>query len=163
MKELVIYEDHQNNLCSIKSIKNNYFDNDFIKSIICKLLEITHGDFYVEASRPTYEYNTNDLVSRLRVILNNNHNMKYNDYEILFKQRKVEGELLEILPMIWFAYEHVTFSLFKESNIEFDTYRKNWNEITSKQNSYVLFKGIEEDVLWIGKSEAQSFEKLKMI
>lgn len=158
MKELIIYENHHNNLCSIKSIENTYSDRNYLINIITTLYALTKGYLHVQASRPTYEYDTTDLEVRLKSILINNCSFRYTDFEILFCNTKIEEELLEILPIIWFAYEHIAFCFFTESRIEFDIKRKPWYEITTRSKSYVLFKGVEEDVIWIGKSDELKFD-----
>lgn len=98
------------------------------------------------------------MVTQLKTISNINCNFKSSDFEISFSSANPNKSLFEFLPMIWFAYEHVSFSFFIENEIEFDTKRKSWEEITSRFKSYMLFKGAEEDVIWIGKSNDLKFD-----
>lgn len=148
---------HRNdNLMSIKPIENIYSDRGYLASIIKKLLALTNGSFYLEVSRPNYE--TSNLVTQLKTISNINCSFKSSNIEISFSSANPDKSLFEFLPMIWFAYEHVSFSFFIENEIEFDTKRKSWEEITSRFKSYMLFKGAEEDVIWIGKSNDLKFD-----
>ena len=161
MKELIIHENCQNNLCSIKSIENNYSDRNYMESIIYSLLNMTHDRFYVEASRPNYEITS--LEESLKHIMLDNKTFKFTNFGISFSDNRVSKELIEILPLIWFGYEHIAICFFIRNEIQFDIKRKPWYEITENQQSYVLFKGIEEDVIWIGKSKELTFDVLKTI
>jgi hypothetical protein len=156
MKELKIHNNEKGNLLSIKAVENIYSDKNYFIFIISSLFALTKGCFYVEASRPNYD--TNDLVIQLKGILNSNCNFRYTDFEISFWNTKVEEKLLEFLPVIWFAYEHISFCFFTENKIEIDIKRKSWYEITKGSKSYVLFKGVEDDVIWIGKSNELEFD-----
>jgi hypothetical protein len=161
MKELIIYDNYQNNLCSIKSIKDNYSDKIYMKNIVKKLSDLTTGFFHIDASRPTYEYNVTELAILIKNVLNDADSLKYNDFGVLLSKHKIDSDLLELLPMIWFSYQHAAFCFFEEE-IKLDVNRKAWYDITKNSKSYVMFKGAEEDVIWIGKSQEFNFDFLKM-
>jgi hypothetical protein len=156
MKELKIHNNEKGNLLSIKPVDDTYSDRSYFIIIITTLFALTKGCFHVQASRPNY--NTIDLAIQLKGILSSNCNFRYTDFEISFCNTKAEENLLEFLPLIWFAYEHISISFFIENKIEIDIKRKSWDEITKSSKSYVLFKGVEEDVIWIGKSSELEFD-----
>lgn len=156
MKELKIHSNEKGNLLSIKPVDNTYSNRSYFIFIITTLFALTKGCFYVEASRPNY--NTNDLLIQLKEVLSSNCNFRYTDFEISFWDTKAGEKSLAFLPSIWFAYEHISVSFFVENNIEIDIKRKSWDEITESSKSYVLFKGVEEDVIWIGKSNDLEFD-----
>lgn len=144
------------NLLSIKSIEDIYADKQYLKMLMYKLFSLTQGLIYIEASRPTYEYDIYDLVDNLTPILSNN-NFNFDSFGLSFKVNEISTNLVDLSPIIWFAYEHVTFCFFKESSTEFNLKRKSWNYITSNAISYVMFRGAEDDVIWIGKSDELEF------
>jgi len=66
--------------------------------------------------------------------------------------------VINLLPLIWFHYQHVAFSFFRSSGNKFITKVMSWKDITQKETSYVMFKGAEDDVVWIGKSKELKFD-----
>lgn len=156
MKELKIHSKEKNNLLSIKPIDDNYLDKNYLISIIRSLFTLTKGCFYVEVSRPNFD--TSYLALELQSILDRDSGFRYTAFEILFYSKHINEELLKVLSVLWFSYEHVSFCFLKKSESEIDLKRKSWYEITEKFESYVLFKGVEEDVIWIGKNKKLKFD-----
>ncbi|MEZ0006277.1 hypothetical protein ABH942_001640 [Flavobacterium sp. 28YEA47A] len=161
MRELIIYSKHDNNLCSIKSVDNTHSGEYYLRAIINTLLNLTGGKFYVEVSRPNY--GTTHLKENLKQIMVDNNSFKSSSFEVSFFSDGISEELMEILPQLWFAYEHTAFCFFMENEIEVDVKRRPWHEITTNTKSYVLFKWVEEDVLWIGKSNELEFDLVRKI
>jgi len=149
------------NLCSIKPVNDTHSDRNYMQSIINTLFNLTKGKFYVEVSRPNYH--TAHLKENLKQMMANNKSFNCNNFEISFFSDGISEELIEILPQLWFAYEHTAFCFFVENEIQIDIKRKPWSEITTNTKSYILYKGIEEDVLWIGKSNELKFDLLQNI
>jgi hypothetical protein len=63
-----------------------------------------------------------------------------------------------LLPSIWFHYQYVSFTFSHNCAIKFNIKMLPWYAVTTKVSSYVLFKGAEEDVVWIGKSKELKFD-----
>lgn len=67
-----------------------------------------------------------------------------------------------ILSGIWFSYEQPSaIFLFDESENEAAsnfTWRTDWKTITEKFKSVIVFKSVEGDVMWIGKSSEIDFD-----
>ncbi|WP_207622466.1 hypothetical protein, partial [Niastella koreensis] len=70
--------------------------------------------------------------------------------------------VFDLICLIWETYEYPTLIFSKE----IDPFLKikpnkiingSWKEVTLLSMSYILFKGIEDDVLWIGKSKDLEF------
>lgn len=161
MRELIIYNKYDNNLCSIKSVDDTHSGTYYMRTIINILLNLTRGKFYVEVSRPNYD--TTHLKENLKQIMVDNKSFNCTNFEISFLSDGISENLRDFLPQLWFAYEHTAFCFFVENEIAADVKRKSWSEITTNTKSYVLFKGIEEDVLWIGKSNELEFDLLQNI
>ncbi len=66
---------------------------------------------------------------------------------------------------IWLEYEHPSLIAHNENKLIMrkDFYADSWSETTSLIKSIVLFKGVEEDVLWIGKSKNKFLPNIKNI
>lgn len=124
-------------------------------SIIKGLSGLINGRLYVGVSRPNYDVAV--LIEQLKAVNVGNDSFKYTDFELLFYTNNIDDHLVEILLLLWFAYEHTAFCFFVKEEIEFDIKRKSWYEITTSFKSYVLFRGDEEDVVWIGKSDELKF------
>lgn len=151
---------NSNNLISIKSIENNLFDRKYFIELNRKLLFMTSGLVYIQASRPNYIFNIDEFRNDDLIIGNQISNCNFNE-EICFFIRKDSNNLLNFLTKIWFSFEHISFCYTDQDFINFDLKRKSWSEIVKNIESFVVFKGIEDDVVWIGKSEKLSFEFLK--
>jgi hypothetical protein len=155
MKDIKVH--NIKNLMSIKSVEDNLTDRKYFESIVTLLYSQASENVSIEASRPNY--NIISLTAELKSILKDYGELNYSNSEISFYVNSIKPNLLEFLPQIWFAYEHVSLCFFKNVDLGLDLglSRKPWFEITENFSSYVLFKGIEEDTLWIGKSEELEF------
>src|SRR5690606_34921577 len=138
VRELIIYDKFHNDLCSIKPVNDTHSDRYYMRAIIKTLLSLARGKFYVEVSRENYD--TTYLKENLKQIMVDNNSFKSSSFEISFFSDGISEELIEILPQLWFAYEHTAFCFFMENEIEIDIKRKPWSEITTNTKSYVLFK-----------------------
>ena len=157
MRELIIRE----NLCTIKPVNDTHSDRYYMQAIIKTLLSLTRGKFYVEVSRENYA--TTYLKENLKQIMVDNNSFKFSSFEVSFFSDGISEELIEILPQLWFAYEHTAFCFFEENEIGINIKRKPWSEITTNTKSYVLFKGMQEDVIWIGKSNELTFDLVQKV
>lgn len=159
MKDIKIHHNEKNNLISIKPIEDIYYDRCYFISIIENLSKQTNGCVYVEVSRPNYIID--GIFEKLNDFLINSSGISYtiNSFEISFSCIEINKDFFDLLFLIWFGYEHSTIVLLSQNEINYnDVYRKDWFTITSKLNSFVIFKGAEEDVVWIGKSEDFEFD-----
>ncbi|WP_121966700.1 hypothetical protein [Myroides sp. N17-2] len=150
---------HKENLLSVKS------DNILLNSsTFIEILELfhkeAHGAFYIEGSRETYEYDTSVIKCQIEKTLKNGKILQYSDFETIISGVNINSELISVLWRFWFAYEHVMICFLLDDINEINLKRNSWYEITERYKSYVLFKGIEEDTILIGKSEELNFDFL---
>ncbi|MNG72952.1 hypothetical protein D3C87_875210 [compost metagenome] len=155
MKDFKIHSDEGGNLLSIKPLEDVYSDRVYFINLILTL-SFEKSYFIINASRPNYD--EPDLLAKLKSVLDNKENFSYDNFELAFAGRILSQETVNLLPSIWFHYQHVTFTFFCNPVIKFNTKRIPWYDITTKVSSYVLFKGAEEDVVWIGKSKELKFD-----
>ncbi|HFK5574778.1 TPA: hypothetical protein ACG0AX_003142, partial [Elizabethkingia anophelis] len=148
MKNIAVYNDkkYKGNLLSIKSPYKHLMQLEFLLENIFSILHNQlPGCLFIECSRPTYDYDLNDLNNEIKssirdkdiYFFSNTSEIRYSDND--FKN----NEILNILPKLWFAYEHLCFRFTntKVTNIN-DYYRKPWYEIANMVESYIVFKGI---------------------
>lgn len=109
MKEHKIHSNEGGDLLSIKSFENTYSDRNCLINAILNLSE-KMGYFYINASRP--DYTDSELLSKLNLVLNDKKNFIYNNFEISFEGTNLNEEVINLLPLIWFHYQHVAFSFF---------------------------------------------------
>lgn len=159
MREVVLYRGQNCNLCSIKSIDASYQGRTYLISLIEKLLNLTDGQLFVEFSRPNY--NVSQIVEKLMSfnsqIKNLSSKLNFQELSFVLDPRNCEYNLLDILSQCWFAFEHGTLCFFLGKQFSRPSREESWYEITQKSSSFVMFKGIEEDVIWIGKSDDLEF------
>ncbi|AQX02277.1 hypothetical protein [Elizabethkingia anophelis] len=166
MKDTHVYNDqkYKENLLSIKSPYKHLKQVEFLLEDIFSILHIQlPGCLIIECSRPTFEYDLNDLNTKIKNLIDNKEEYFFCDsFETRYINNNFKNiETLNILPELWFAFEHINicFTNDKVININ-DYYRKHWYEIANMVESYIVFKGVEEDVVWIGKSDNLEFKKI---
>ena len=155
MKNIKIHYNENGNLISIKPLEDIYADRQYLISVIDNLFKRTKGCLYIEASRPNFE--VNHIIEKLKTILKHNDSFESNDFRLSFQCNEITNELFYILAKIWFAYEHGSISFFPIEKINFEINQLAWYDITTYTDSIVMFKGVEEDVIWIGKSDKYEF------
>lgn len=158
---------HNKNFCSIAGIENTFSGKYIIRDILNKLLPKTTL-VVAKVQRPYYEHEF--LVKSITKISSELKELKIDEdwFSLSFKYYTKEDNdsFIEIFLDIWFDYEQPAFSFFVKGqemqlykNLTIDR-RMLWKDITTLLPSYVLFKGIEEKVLWIGKSDNLKFEEV---
>lgn len=150
---------HTENLLSLKS-DNMLINNNVFVEILELFQKEVHGVFYIEGSRETYEYDTKVIKYQIDKTLKNEDIFLYSDFEMKVKGVNINSELISILWRFWHAYEHVIICFLVDEINKIDITRNAWYEITEHYKSYVLFKGIEQDVIWVGKSDKLNFDFL---
>jgi hypothetical protein len=160
MQELNIdYKKHEYNLCSIKFSGDHYFIRTNLIAVLESHLALVEGDLYVEIARP--EEDVNGLINQLNRVnsIANSMNVQKDFFEINFtcKRDDINNDLFWRLSELWFCFQHVSFVMVsKKGKFNFQN-RLMWNKITDIVSCFVLFKGVEEDVVWIGKSDGLTF------
>lgn len=161
MKDIKIHDIDHNNLCSIKSVEKGYSDKQYFFSILSRLFNLT-GHLFVQARRPYY--NVESAIQNLRSIRDrvDDLNITPNFFEISFYFDGPSGDddLFNLITDIWFEYEQPTFCFFYEKHIHLSEKKISWQEITRQWDSFVIFRGAEEDVVWIGKSSELKFSNI---
>jgi hypothetical protein len=159
MKEIFVYQQYAGNLRPIKSVSNTLSDRNYLIALIEYLFSATGGYLYVEMSRPNW--NTDRIKNRLQEIsfISDGLQMSDEDFELSFscKEKPLDASFLYLLPEIWFTFEHGVFCFFVDAESPMPTRRSSWNKITEFASAFVMFRGPEEDVVWIGKSEDLAF------
>jgi hypothetical protein len=155
MKDLKIHNNAGGNLLSIKSVVDVYSDREYFINLILTLSSET-GYLYINASRP--DYDDPSLLEKLKLVLGNKDNFSYNNFEITFEGKILNQEIVNLLPTIWFHYQHVSFTFSHNRAIKFNIKMLPWYGVTAKVSSYVFFKSAEDDVVWIGKSKELKFD-----
>lgn len=158
---------HNENLCSIAGFENTFFGESIIREILGKLFQKTNI-VIAEIQRPYYEP---ELLKKSIIDISSEvENLKIDEdwFSISFDYHAKEDndKFIELFIDIWFGYEQPTFSFFVTAQ-EKKSYqnliignRMSWRDITDISSSYVLCKGIEEDVMWIGKSKNLKFNDI---
>lgn len=156
---------HSENLCSVAQIENSFSGKYILRDILNRILRNT---VLVIASieRPFHTVQSSivtisQIYSELRDLI-----IDENLFSISFKYYTKENndEFINTFLEIWFEYEQPTFSFFvigqniKTYNTLEINRRMNIEQIASLSPCYILCRGIEEDVIWVGKSENLKFD-----
>ena len=157
MKEIIVYNNHNANLSSIKSIEDNYSDKSYMHEIMENLYNLTGGTIYIHAIYDNYDLTTitSGISKSIDKISNLLHSNNFN--EISFECDILDYNLYELIKEMWFAYEQMILIFFSNKKEKFDGNKVSWEKVTLENNCFAIFKGIEEDVIWIGKSENLKF------
>lgn len=147
------------NLCSLKSVPETYEGKTYLAFLIATIHLKTGGPLYAELHRRNYD--VRPLLEQLDKFSDHIFDLTKDNETAIFsiKAGHMSDALLYLLSELWFAFEHSSFCFF-ESGIPApkSIYRKGWSDITSQSTSYVMFRGAELDVVWIGKSDELAFD-----
>lgn len=155
---------HNENLCSIAEIENTFSGRSFIREVLNKILPNTTL-VIGQAQRPYYEpvlsIKSMNILSKFEK-LDIDQDLFSLSFHYYTKERN--DDFVQVFLDVWFEYEQPAFSFFL-SGQEKQLYnclaiyrRMSWKDITGLAPSYVLCKGIEEDIMWIGKSNILQFD-----
>lgn len=170
MKDIKV---HNNILLSIKPIiMDVYYDRQYFKDIIIEYIKISKT-IYVGAMRP--EQKTKNLIENIRKVIPKtdmfiSHHRELNEIalfiEITEMNINIQDNVIDIILNIWTIYEQpaLVFSINNQFSIEERTLlasnRLSWEKTVNLTSSYMIFKGVEDDVLWISKSSNLVFIEL---
>lgn len=163
--DIIIYKNDNNQLLSIKGFDYDYQSKQYLLKLLNKLIQFA-GYVLIQVRRNNYEDSSIDKLKKEGVSLGiSSLKVDSNLFEISFKfdAAKSKEELLSVLVELWYSFEQPAYWFFTneealENNIEaLLNNNLTWKEVVTLSNSYVMFKGIEEDVVWIGKSEELEF------
>jgi hypothetical protein len=148
-----------NQLCSIKPIDINDASKFKFSQIIQKLSDDLHFGLVV-LKRRNYDNNTlEDLINYRFQLGVYNVVLDSDVFEIsfCFNTGKVSGHLLSVLFEFWHSFEQPTYYFFETSGFIYqDSFLRHvlsWQEIVNTFNSALLFKDVEEEVIWLAKTE----------
>jgi hypothetical protein len=153
---------HQENLISIKGLEDNFSGRSLFRSIINPLLRIATV-VRVECERQNYYSEITD-----RTIASIGPNISEletsaDGFSIQFNYGIDEDidVFVQVFSNMWFAYEQPSAIFVCDDSVmtQFPA-RLSWLQITERLDGFVVFKSVEDDVMWIGKSPTQSFETI---
>jgi hypothetical protein len=148
-------------LISIASLTNCYGDQRYLALLISSLLTLTSGQVHVWLSRPDYDYDIEKFVNLLKEAFPKIDLLikpEYFEVSFVTTAKEIDEQVLAILSKLWFAFQHASFVFSASVNSPFDVKRRAWYEIVAEVRGFVVFKGAEDDVLWIGKSSDIQFD-----
>lgn len=155
--------DHQ--LCSVRGIDESYPGKRYLQKLFHKLFERT-GHVLLFARRNNYNFPLlNKIINEEQILGIKNLKISNDLFEVSFCFYETASifELQDILVDLWFAYEQISILFFVEKSELSEYWLKilngnlSWNQITNMGTLFILFKGVEEDVAWIGKSRNLEF------
>jgi len=147
---------HSSNLLSFSTINLTYWKDRIIFKKIIETLFRKKNMIYFFGQRPENSIFINNI---------NNMNLIYYDekyFDIILSFNKSSDfyiDNLELCTEYWTRYEQAIFLFSDDRDLIGDKkyLRKSWKDLVSLSDSFILFKGIEENVTWIGKSELINF------
>ncbi len=160
MIDVKVHENENNQLLSIKGIDGDFYSKQYILCLIRKLFEQTNY-VLIRVKRNNYQ---DPCIERLR---NLGYSLGVKDLEIdsdlfeisfNFNVKESNQTLLLILVDLWYAFEQPNYYFFntkEDFRLNYERILINnpsWLVITNMTSVYVMFKGAEEDVIWLGKS-----------
>jgi hypothetical protein len=158
---------HNESLCSVAQIENSFSGKYILRDILNRILRNT-GLIIATIERPFYTGQSS--IAAISQISSEVKDLIIGEdlFSISFKcfTKENNDDFINAFLEIWFEYEQPTFSFFVTGqntetykNLEIHR-RMNVKQITSLSPCYVLCRGIEEDVMWIGKSDNLKFDNV---
>lgn len=164
--DIKTHKNENNQLLSIKGVDYDYQSKQFILKLLNKLIQFA-GNVLIQLRRNNYEDSSIDKLKKEGVSLGvKSLKVDSNLFEISFNfnAAKSKEELLPLIVDLWYCFQQPVYYFFtNEERLEY--YNEillnnnlSWKEVVDLSNSYVMFKGAEEDVIWIGKSDELEFD-----
>jgi hypothetical protein len=166
VKDIYYYNE---SLCSIAQIENSFSGKYILRDILNRILRNT---FHIIATIERPFYTVQSSIAAISNTSSELENLNIDEklFSISFKYYTKENndDFINLFLEVWFEYEQPTFSFFTTGQ-NTETYknlevhrRMNVEQITALSPCYVLFRGIEEDVLWVGLKNARLWDNLKL-
>lgn len=160
------HKNENNQLLSIKGVNYDYQSKQYILKILNRLIQ-SAGYVLIHVKRNNYKHYSIDKIRNEGEFLGiTNLKVESNLFEISFNFNhcKSKDELLSVLVELWYCFQQPAYYFFTDEEAlgnNNEIILKNnlsWKEVIDLSNSYVMFKGAEEDVIWIGKSDELEFD-----
>lgn len=160
MIDIKIHKNENNQLFSIKGIEYDYSSKMYVLRLLAKLVQSTSSVF-IYARRNNYK---DSSIEKLKIqqkelgIRNLRIDKKLFDVSFDFNASEASEELLSILVDLWYSFQQPGYCFFLEEEEFTSNYKGlltgnwSWKQIVDSSNSYVMFRGAEDDVVWLGKS-----------
>jgi hypothetical protein len=164
--DIKIHKNENNQLLSIKGVDYDYQSKQYIFKLLNKLIQLA-GYVLIKVRRNNYEHSSIDKLKKEGTSLGiKNLKVDSNLFEISFNfnTAKPKQELLPLIVDLWYCFQQPVYYFFtNEDSLEYNNEillnnNFSWKEVVDLSSSYVMFKGAEEDVIWIGKSDELDFE-----
>jgi hypothetical protein len=167
MIDIKIHHTEKNQLLSIKGID---LEDDTSKHFFSELLGKLFRRFkyvLVHVSRNNYfDSSIDELVTHEKQLGIKKLAVAPDLFEISFQfdENVEEQKILSILVDLWFAFQHsVYYFLLNKDDLGLYSEKLlkehfSWKEVTELLDTFVMFRGVEDDVAWIGKSNSLDFE-----
>ncbi|GGZ24767.1 hypothetical protein GCM10007049_16460 [Echinicola pacifica] len=164
--DIKTHKNENNQLLSIKGVDYDYQSKQFILKLLNKLIQFA-GNVLIQLRRNNYEDSSIDKLKKEGVSLGvKSLKVDSNLFEISFNfnAAKSKEELLPLIVDLWYCFQQPVYYFFtNEERLEYNNEillnnNLSWKEVVDLSNSYVMFKGAEEDVIWIGKSDELEFD-----
>jgi hypothetical protein len=159
---------HRNNtLYSIKPIEDIYGDREYYKGILNRLLARSET-VIVKGMRPIFKVEQSpEAIIGIRMGVEKL--IKEDDwfsFAFLYHKKEDNDEFTDVCLKIWFEYESPGFIFLVDleedrilNKIIEDKFMP-WDQMAKLTPCYILFKSIEDDVVWIGRSTDLEIEKI---
>lgn len=143
-------------LFSIAGVNDSFNGRYQVRELIYHILRTT-AFIRVEAKRPFFQPSVSYALLK-RVSGQIEHlNLPKDLFSVSFDYSVLEDndDIVQLLAELWFDYEQPFFSFFqslldKEKKIE---PKMTWKDVTEMALCFVMFRSVEEDVVWVGKSK----------
>ena len=146
---------HGETLVSIAGIEDTFSGRYLFREIINNILP-TASMIFAKASRPHfYPISMVTLIDKAAGLIEN-LSLDKDLFSVSFnyKTRTDNDELFYLLEELWFEFEQPCFVFYQDDGQAARTFKPDisWKKITETWSSFVLFKSVEDDVVWLGRS-----------
>jgi hypothetical protein len=86
------------------------------------------------------------------------------EYAWVIGEKDLNEDVFDLINSFWYYFEQTSLLITNDlkAYAELDIKNMYWHDIVQKSNSFLFYKGLQEEVIWIGKSGNINFPSINL-
>lgn len=159
---------HSSNLIALSPLKLNLWSDRIFFQYLIESFAENNAYLVSTNSRPYNEYKEiiedAEKIIPKDFILFSRQQKRYAEFRWYVATQDLKDNIVELIYTFWNSFEQVSLVFTSEIDkyISVDIRNTFWEDLTKLSESYIFYRGLEDDVLWIGKSSTLNFPEINL-